>query len=182
MLQFTRGDHCVAQLQRFCCNGETKRGEACVKAHQPQHAQRVFGESGRNVAQHPCLHIGLTAVRVNQPSVGRLRHRVDGQIAAQQIRFQRHLRRKIEGEGLVPAPGLALLPCQCIFLARLWMQKHRKILADLTETLRQHFFRRCADHDPIAVMHRQAEQSIAHRAADQKNLHCILLQRALPKT
>gem|GEM_PF-5403475 len=134
------------------------------------------------MAQYPCLQICLPAIRVNQLPICCLRYRVDGQIAAQQIRLQRYIWRENKGEGLMPAPGLALLPCQCIFLARLWMQKHRKILADLTETLRQHFFRRCADHDPIAVMHRQAEQSIAHRAADQKNLHRILPQRALPKT
>ena len=157
MLQFAVGDHLTAQFKRCCCYGKTKRGEARQETHQAQHPQRVFGEGGRDMAQYARLHIRHATIGVNQSPVRRLRHRVNRQITAQQIRFQRYIRREIKGKGLMTASGLALLPRQRVFLARFGVQKHREILADLSESLRQHFFRRRANHDPIAVMHRQSQ-------------------------
>jgi hypothetical protein len=51
------------------------------------------------------------------------------------------------------------------------MQEHRKVLADRQVAAGDHLVRRGAHHHPVVVAHRQAQQGIAHRAADTIGLH-----------
>ena len=55
------------------------------EARQAQQAHRVFGERGRDVAQHACFEVAAAAEGVDDAAVGGLRHRVDGQIAAHHV-------------------------------------------------------------------------------------------------
>ena len=69
----------------------------------------------------------------------------------------------------VAARGFAFAPRERVLFFRARMQKHREILADRNETARKHLFYARADNHPIAIAHRQPEQAIAHRPADQIN-------------
>ena len=152
------------------------RHRKAVPRRKTRHAQnphRVFGKCGRHMAQNPALQILLPAERVDNPPVLVLRHRIDGQIAPLQIFFQRHIRVGEHLKRRVAAPRFALGACQCVFLVALRMQEHGEILAHRLIALRQQLFRRRAHHHPVAVFHRQVQQSIAHRAADQINLHHV---------
>jgi hypothetical protein len=51
------------------------------------------------------------------------------------------------------------------------VQEDGEILADRAVALRRHRLGRGADDDPVAVLHRQSEQFIAHGAADDIGLH-----------
>ena len=53
------------------------------------------------------------------------------------------------------------------------MQENREIPADRAEAGGDHVLGRGADHDVVAVLHRQAQQFVAHRAADDVGLHAI---------
>ncbi len=53
-----------------------------------QHTQGIFHKRGRNMAQHFRGVIALTAIGINQLPGVILRHRIDGQIATQQIFFE----------------------------------------------------------------------------------------------
>src|SRR5207247_5508722 len=65
-------------------------------------------------------------------------------------------RRRVNGKALVAAAALALGARKRIFLVRLGMQEHRKILADGLEALADHLFGRGADDHVVLVLHRQA--------------------------
>ena len=109
-----------------------------------------------------------------------LGHRVDGQIAPPQILFQRHLGGGVKPEARVARRGLALGAGQRIFLVRARMQEDREIPPDRLKPRAQHLLRRRADHHPVAVLDRQAEQFVAHRAAHGVGFHVArtLSQRA----
>ena len=104
-------------------------------------------------------------------AVGIFRHGVDGEVAAQQIFCKRHSGAGVEFKTLVARCHLALGACQRIFLFAVRVQKHREILADLLVAQCQHLLRCCPDHYPVALLHRQAQQLVAHRAADQEDFH-----------
>ncbi|MNJ75254.1 hypothetical protein D3C77_723190 [compost metagenome] len=53
------------------------------------------------------------------------------------------------------------------------MQEHRKIAAYRDEAAADHVFRRCADHDPVVVARRQAEQRVAHGPAHDIDLQAV---------
>ena len=78
MRQFTGVGHLTHQRHGFIGNTEAQMGIARGKARHAQHAQRVFTESRGDVAQNALLKVGLTAVRVNNSTVGILSQGVDG--------------------------------------------------------------------------------------------------------
>ena len=71
----------------------------------------------------------------------------------------------------VAAATLALGTGQCVFLMRVGVQKNGKVPPDRQVALRHHLLGRGPDHHPIPVLHRQAEQMVTHRAADEIGLH-----------
>src|SRR5438105_15505730 len=77
----------------------------------------------------------------------------------------------MHGEALVAAPALSLGARERIFLVRLRVQEHREILAHRLVAEALHFLGRGADHDVVAILDRQPEQLVAHRAADRVDLH-----------
>jgi len=118
--------------------------------------------------------------RVDQCAIGRLGHRIDGQVAAGEVFFERYVRCGVEGETMVAVPGLAFSAGQRVFLLGLRVEEYRKILADRPEPLLEQSFRGGTDDDVVAVGIWPAEQFIADGAADDENLHgqrCALNDR-----
>ena len=138
-------DHAAAQRQRLGRDAEI--GEARREAAQPQDAHGVFLEGLAHVAEHARAQVGLAAQRVDQLAIGLARNGVDGEIAAAQIVFQRHVDTGMEGEALVAVAGLALGAGERVFLFGARMQEHRKIAAHGHEAPARHILGRGADHD-----------------------------------
>ena len=99
---------------------------------------RVFLEGLAHVAEHARAQVGLAAQRVDQLAIGLARNGVDGEIAAAQIVFQRHVDTGMEGEALVAVAGLALGAGERVFLFGARMQEHRKIAAHGHEAPARH--------------------------------------------
>ena len=160
--------HVTHQLQGHGRDREIEaRGEPC----HAQYAHRVFGERRPDVTQYARFQIGNAAVRVDDFAIGVFGNRVDGEIAARQVLLQSDAGVRVKLEPVIAARGLALGARERVFLFGFGMQKHREILADRFVAELDHFFRRGADHDVIAIGYRQAEQLIAHGTADRVDFH-----------
>ena len=123
------------------------------------------------MAQHAALQVGGAAVGIDDAALCVAGDGVDGEIAPRQVLFQRHVGRGINLETLVAARGLALGARQGVFLPRLRVQEHRKVLAHPLVAQAGHVLRRGADHDVVAVLDREPEKFVADRAADSIDLH-----------
>lgn len=170
-IDFTAVHHSAHQRQSLGRDPEPQGSEARRQPGQTQNPHRVFDEGGRNMAQDALFQIAPTAERIDQAACGILGHGIDGEIAALQIVFQRHIGGGVNGEAVITCGGLALGTGQRVLLMGLGVQKHRKILADRPETARQQLFRGRTDHHPVAVFDRQPEQAIAYRATDDIAFH-----------
>lgn len=96
---------------------------------------------------------------------------VDGEIAPAQILFEGDLRSKFHGEAAVARRDLALEARQRVFLVGLRMQEDREFAPHFAKIVTQQLFTRCADHDPVALFHGQAQQAVSNRTANQIHLH-----------
>ena len=74
-------------------------------------------------------------------------------------------------KAVVAACGFALGAGQRIFFFGGRVQKNRKVFTDWQKPARGQLFRRAAYHHPVAVLHRQAKQSVAHRTTNHENFH-----------
>ena len=74
-------------------------------------------------------------------------------------------------ESLVAAAALALGASKRVFLVRLRMQENGEVPADRLEAGALHLVGCRADDHVIAILHGQAEQFVAHGAADDVGLH-----------
>ena len=164
-IHFPGGHHVLHQCQ--CLFGHCECGEPRRKTRHPQNAHRVFAKRIRHMPQHLVLQVLLPAIRVDQPAVVGLRDSVDAQVAPRQIFFQRHFRRGVYHKTFVARRGFALGACQCVFLVGARVQKHRKVFTYRREAKRRHVLWRAAHHHPVAVRPAEAQQGIAHCAADQ---------------
>ncbi|MNC20051.1 hypothetical protein D3C75_679940 [compost metagenome] len=126
------------------------------------------------MAQKTLIEIVLAMVGVVHRTRLVLGHRIDGQVTADQVFFQGHIGAGVEGEAAVAAPALALGARQGIFLASFRVQEHREISADRTKALGVHFLDRGADHQPVDIADRAAEQAVAHGAANFVDVHVQL--------
>ena len=124
------------------------------------------------------LEIGLAAEGIDQRAVLVLRHRVDRQVAAQQVLLERDLGPGVEGEAAIAGRGLALGAREGVLLVRLGMEEHREVGADRLIAGREQRVDVGADENPVAVDDRQAEQCVANRAADEIALHPNSLGRS----
>ena len=141
--------HVLHQRLRF--GGDLEINEARRKPRHPQDAHRVLGEGGRHMAQQPGLQIALPAIRVDDRAGLILRHRVDRQVAALQIFFQRHARIGVEDEAVIARSGLALGAGEGVLLLRGRVQKNRKVAAHRQVAGGAHRLRRRAGDDPIDI-------------------------------
>ena len=124
------------------------------------------------MAQDLGRQILLAAIGVDQGAACfRLGHRIDRQVAPGQILFQRHIAGCMESKAVIARRELALGPRQRIFFMAERMQEDRKVTPDRQIALGQQCVRVGADDDPVAILHHQTEQRIAHRTADQISLH-----------
>ena len=103
-----------------------------------------------------------------------LGHCIDGQVTTDQVFFQGHIGAGVESEAAVAPPALALGARQGVFLAGFRVQEHREISANRSKALGVHFLDRGADHQPVDIADRAAEQAVAHGAADFVDVHVQL--------
>ena len=117
------------------------------------------------------MQITLATKRIGQGAIFGLRHGIDGQVAARQILLQRHIGVGVKDEATIARRGLAFGTRQGVLFMRLRVQKDGKILAHRRVSGSHHVLRCGANHHEVTILHRQAEQSVTDRAADQVTLH-----------
>ncbi|MNL49239.1 hypothetical protein D3C87_1721580 [compost metagenome] len=129
--------------------------------------------------EQPRGQIALAAIRVDDRAdqlagiVHGLRHRVDGQVAPDQVVFQRDIGRAVEREALVAGSRLALGTRERVLLLGARMQEDREVLAHGLVAGRLHLGRRGAHHHVVAVLAWLAQQLVADGAAHGIDLHEI---------
>jgi hypothetical protein len=160
--------HAAHQLESL---GRHREAEARREPRHAQDAHRILREGLAHMAQHSRAQVALAVVRIDERAVLGARHRVDGEVAALEVVLQRDVGGGMDREALVSGPGLALGARKRVFLVRLGMQEHGEIGADRPKSLLHHLLGRATDHHVVAVLHREAQQLIAHRAADGIDFH-----------
>ena len=156
------GHHAAQQRHRFGCHGEV--GKTRRQPRQPQQAHRVFDKGLGHVAQHARAQVGLAAVGVDERTVLSTCDGVDGEVAARQVVFQRHVGRGVDRETGVAGAGLALGAGQRHFFMGLRMQKNREVFAHGPVAQVHQLLRRGTDDDPVAVGGGHSQQLVAHGA------------------
>ena len=167
-MDFASSRHLAHQRQGFGGDGEI--GKAGGEAGQTQDAHGVLAKGGADVAEDPGLDVGLSMEGIDEAAVGGTGDGVDGEVTAQQVVFQRDIRREMHGKALVAGCGLALGAGQCVFLVALGVQEDGEVLADGLKALGQHLFRRGAHHHPVAVAGGQPQQFVTDGPADAVDL------------
>ena len=165
---FSRIDHAAHEVQGLGVHLEAE------SRREPRHAQdahRVLGERRADVAQEAPLEVLPAAEGVDQRAVLVPGDRVDGEVAPAQVFLERDIRRGVHREALVAAPALSLGAGERVLLVRPGMQEDREVLADRLVAPGLHLLGRGAHDDMVPVLHREPEQLVAHRAADDVDLH-----------
>ena len=178
MIDFAGLHHVAHQCKRFRRERESTRGKARGEARHAQHAHRVLGERRRDMAQHVFAQIRRAAKRVDQLARLIFGDRVDRQVAPAQIVLQSDVCIRHEIKPVIARSGLAFGARECVLFTRLRVQEYGEILADGRVAQGNQVLRRGADDDVIAVLDGQAEQAIAHRAADEVGFHAIIIALA----
>lgn len=179
-VQLAAGGHLAHQCCGLGRDSETKRCQACHEAGSAQYAHGIFDKGRPHVPQHARLQIARAAIRIEQlASLLVACDRIDGEVAAQQILFQRHRRIGIHHEAAIAAPGLALGTRQRILLTVARMQEHREILPHRFEAQAFHLRLIGTDHHPVAVASGLAKQGIADCAANEIGLHRDMMPDAV---
>ena len=140
------------------------------KACHAQYAQRVFAEGTRDMTQHTRLEIrqatiGVYHLALTRRAVERFGHGIDGQVATNEVLFQRHIGAGMHAEADIPVAGLALGTRQRVLLLGLRMQEDREVPPDRPEATRLHVFHRRAHHHEVTLVPRPTQARITHRAA-----------------
>ena len=121
--------------------------------------------------QHAPRQVALATVGVDQRAVFGQGDGVDGEVAAQQVFFQRHARCGVDGKAAVARCGLAFGARQRHFFAGVRIQEDGEVLADGFVAEGQQCFGCGAHGHPVAVAGRQPQQLVAHCTAHHKQLH-----------
>jgi len=170
-LEFAGLHHAAHHRHGLVGDGEAQGRETRHEPRRAQYPQRILTERRAHVTQHTCLDVGPAAVRVDQRAVGRLGDRIDREVAAPEILFQRDRRIGIDDEAAIAASRLALGPRERVLFPGFGMQEDREIPADRAEAGRFHRSLGFAHDHVVPVTRAQSEQPVAHRAAHQINLH-----------
>jgi hypothetical protein len=173
--QHARCDHLAHQRQGFGRNGKAQRCQPAGEPGHAQDAQRVFHEGWRDMPQQARRQIASAAEGIDQRAIAGARDGVDGEVAPAQILLQRHSRLGMNREAAMTRAALALGAGERIFLARAGVEEDRKITAHLPKALRAHLRGGRPEDDVIALVHRQAQQLVAHRTADEIGLQRVFL-------
>ena len=107
------------------------------------------------MAQYPVLEIFLTAIGIMHCAILLLGDGVDGEIAAQQIILQCHIRRGVAGKAGVTMPLFAFDAGEGILLLGVRMQEDREISSHRAKSQRQQLFGQCPDHHIVPLVDRQ---------------------------
>ena len=164
-------DHGAHQGERFRRDAKTQWRESRCESRSPQHAHRILGEGGRNVAQQPRLDIGGAAVGIDKGTVAGARHGVDGQVAPREILLEGHPGAEFHREAAIAGCDFALQACERVFLVGLGVQEHGKVAAHLAVAAGQQLLAGCPHHHPIAFPDRHTEQRVPDGTANQIHLH-----------
>ena len=145
--------------------------EARGETRDPQHPQRIFAKRRRDMTQHAVLQVIAASVRIDQFAVSGFGHGVDGKIAPRKIFFQAHFSPGIEGETGMSRRDLAFPARERVLLLVYRMQIYRKILADLAVAELFEVVAAAADDNPVPILDRKTEQSVAYGAAYRVDFH-----------
>ena len=121
--------------------------------------------------QNTRAQIREAAVRVYERAIRVLRHRIDAEIASQQIVFQAHALRCVEGKAAVAVALFALAPREGVLLAVARVQEDREIVPYALVAEREEFGLATAHHHPVTLARLDAQQGIAHGASYQVDVH-----------
>ena len=80
--------------------------------------------------QDTFFQVFKTAVRIDKAPVFLHRHRIDSEVAPQEILLQSDGRIGKKSKAFVAVSAFSLRPRKCVLFVRLRMQEHRKIIAD----------------------------------------------------
>ncbi len=105
------------------------------------------------MAQQAQTQIGPAAVGIDNQAIGILSQRIDRQIAAQQILFQRDVRGGIAGKTGVAGTRLRSVRARA-YSSRLFGCRNTEIAAYLLVARIKQLLRRGTHHDPISVFDR----------------------------
>ncbi len=93
--------------------------------------------------------------------------RVYRQVATLQILRQGDRGAGIHAETTVAGTGFAFLARERVFFARLRVQEHGEVAADLAKPQVEQVLCRRADDYPVALVHREPQELVAYGAAHQ---------------
>ena len=163
-------DHRAHQRLGFGSDAEVV--EAGRESGDAQDAHRVFGEGRRDVAQQ--LRVRGRARRPrDRSSVPSASSAIALMVRSRRCRSSSSVTsgEAWNEEAVIAGRRLSLGARQRVFLFRLGMEEDREIGADGDVAERAQRVGRGADDDPVAVLNRQAEQAVAHGAADDVRVH-----------
>ncbi|AGR47986.1 hypothetical protein SmphiM12_354 [Sinorhizobium phage phiM12] len=170
-LQFAGRRHFLKQLERLRSDIEILPPRK--ETGNAQHAKRVFLEGFRiDVAKHLVFQIVHAAERIDDLTIHKHCHGVDGKIAAHQVLFDGDRRVKGAFESLVAFADLAFDPGECVF-AVLCVKEYREIRANLLHAHIDHIGRSRTDPHVIFVLRHHAHLQVADRATYKVFYHSI---------
>ena len=124
-----------------------------------------------HLAQQLGLQVALAAMRIDQLALRVLGDGIDGQVAPRQVLLQRDIGRGMHHKAFVAWRCFAFGARQGIFLARMGVQKNRKVFAYGLIAQRCHLRRRSTHHHPVFVFDGLVQQGVANGTANTENLH-----------
>jgi len=145
--------------------------KACSKTRDTQDTDRVLAECITDMAQGSLRNILAAAAGIDNMALRVGSHRIDREVAAREILFERHVRAGIDLETAVTGSGFFLGAGERVFFAGFRVQEDREAAADPAVAQCLEFIRRRADDDPVALARRQAEKPVAYCAADEIYVH-----------
>jgi predicted aminopeptidase len=174
-IDFAIPDHFLHQGARLRRNREPTIAEAGREACYPQHADRVFDESFRDVAQDTSLQIIGATKRIDEFAGRTLRDGIDRQIAPAQILRERHVGGEAHSEPAIARRDLGFQARERVFLFSLGMQEDRELASHRKVPESLEILRARADDHPVTLARGNPEELIPNCAADQVDLHARML-------
>ena len=105
------------------------------------------------MSQNARVEIGAPSVGIDEHAGTIFRERVDGQIATDEVLFERHILGRMELKPSVTGRGLTLCSGEGVLLLRVRMQKDGEVAANGREARIEHPLRRGTHHNPVALTH-----------------------------
>ncbi len=145
---------------------------ASGKTCDAQNSQGIFGESGGNVAQNAGFEVTLAVVGVGQVAVIVFSHCVDGQVATDQVFFQRDLGAGVKDKTAIAPAALAFSAGQSSIPSPFFGSRNTgksaptglKPFASISSVV-------APSNDAVDIGDLDAQQAVTHGAADFVDFH-----------